>query len=125
MAANKTDPAHDDAGELGEQSRRTLATIDAKRAWRNDPKRKAEAAKRSARNLAEVKRTALKRQAEEDRRGAAAKRRALQVPKGKYQMDPVTLDFMEGGEKFTLADFRNAHYARPTMFRRIQSLLER
>jgi len=40
-------------------------------------------------------------------------------------MDPVTLAFMERGAKFTLADFRNAQFARTTLFRRIQSLLER
>jgi aspartyl-tRNA(Asn)/glutamyl-tRNA(Gln) amidotransferase subunit A len=40
-------------------------------------------------------------------------------------MDPVTLAFMERGARFTLADFRNAQYARTALFRRIQSLFER
>ena len=40
-------------------------------------------------------------------------------------MDPVTLAFMQCGEKFTLADFRNAQFARTILYRKIQSLLER
>jgi aspartyl-tRNA(Asn)/glutamyl-tRNA(Gln) amidotransferase subunit A len=41
------------------------------------------------------------------------------------QMDPVTLAFMERGGKFSLADFRNAQFARTALFRTIQSLFER
>ena len=37
---------------------------------------------------------------------------AQYLPKWQNQMDPVTLAFMERGAKFTLADFRNAQYAR-------------
>jgi aspartyl-tRNA(Asn)/glutamyl-tRNA(Gln) amidotransferase subunit A len=50
---------------------------------------------------------------------------AQYLPKWQNQMDPVTLAFMERGAKFTLADFRNAQYARTALFRRIQSLFER
>jgi aspartyl-tRNA(Asn)/glutamyl-tRNA(Gln) amidotransferase subunit A len=50
---------------------------------------------------------------------------AQYLPKWQNQMDPVTLAFMERGGKFTLADFRNAQYARSGMFRRIQALFER
>ncbi len=50
---------------------------------------------------------------------------AQYVPKWQNQMDPVTLAFMERGAKFTLADFRNAQFARTALFRKIQSLLER
>jgi aspartyl-tRNA(Asn)/glutamyl-tRNA(Gln) amidotransferase subunit A len=50
---------------------------------------------------------------------------AQYLPKWQNQMDPVTLAFMERGEKFTLADFRNAQFARTTLFRKIQSLFER
>lgn len=50
---------------------------------------------------------------------------AQYLPKWQNQMDPVTLAFMQRGEKFTLADFRNAQYARTILFRKIQSLLER
>jgi aspartyl-tRNA(Asn)/glutamyl-tRNA(Gln) amidotransferase subunit A len=50
---------------------------------------------------------------------------AQYLPKWQNQMDPVTLAFMQRGEKFTLADFRNAQFARTTLFRKIQSLLER
>ena len=50
---------------------------------------------------------------------------AQYLPKWQNQMDPVTLAFMERGARFTLADFRNAQFARTTLFRRIQSLLER
>ena len=38
---------------------------------------------------------------------------------------PVTLAFMERGGKFSLADFRNAQFARTALFRKIQSLFER
>ncbi len=50
---------------------------------------------------------------------------AQYLPKWQNQMDPVTLAFMERGARFTLADFRNAQYARTGLFRRIQSLFER
>jgi aspartyl-tRNA(Asn)/glutamyl-tRNA(Gln) amidotransferase subunit A len=50
---------------------------------------------------------------------------AQYLPKWQNRMDPVTLAFMERGAKFTLADFRNAQYARTALFRRIQSLFER
>ena len=50
---------------------------------------------------------------------------AQYLPKWQNQMAPVTLAFMERGAKFTLADFRNAQYARTSLFRRIQSLFER
>ena len=50
---------------------------------------------------------------------------AQYLPKWQNQMDPVTLAFMERGAKFSLADFRNAQYARTALFRRIQSLFER
>ncbi len=50
---------------------------------------------------------------------------AQYLPKWQNQMDPVTLAFMQRGEKFTLADFRNAQFARTALYRRIQSLLER
>ncbi|MDP1962685.1 MAG: amidase [Reyranella sp.] len=50
---------------------------------------------------------------------------AQYLPKWQNQMDPVTLAFMARGEKFTLADFRNAQFARTTLFRKIQWLLER
>ena len=41
------------------------------------------------------------------------------------RMDPVTLAFMQRGDKFTLADFRNAQFARTVLFRKIQTLFER
>lgn len=50
---------------------------------------------------------------------------AQYLPKWQNRMDPVTLAFMERGGKFGLADFRNAQFARTTLFRTIQSLLER
>ncbi|MBX9942800.1 MAG: amidase [Reyranella sp.] len=50
---------------------------------------------------------------------------AQYLPKWQNQMDPVTLAFMDRGARFTLADFRNAQFARTTLFRKIQSLLER
>ncbi|MDP1841043.1 MAG: amidase [Reyranella sp.] len=50
---------------------------------------------------------------------------AQYVPKWQNQMDPVTLAFMDRGAKFTLADFRNAQFARTVLFRTIQSLFER
>lgn len=50
---------------------------------------------------------------------------AQYLPKWQNQMDPVTLAFMDRGAKFTLADFRNAQFARTVLFRRVQSLFER
>ncbi len=50
---------------------------------------------------------------------------AQYLPKWANQMDPVTLAFMERGSKFTLADFRNAQFARTVLFRKIQALFER
>ncbi len=50
---------------------------------------------------------------------------AQYLPKWQNQMDPVTLAFMQRGEKFSLADFRNAQFARGALFRRIQTLFER
>ncbi len=50
---------------------------------------------------------------------------AQYLPKWQNQMDPVTLAFMQRGEKFSLADFRNAQFARGVLFRRIQALFER
>ena len=50
---------------------------------------------------------------------------AQYLPKWQNQMDPVTLAFMERGGRFTLADFRNAQYARTDLFRRIQALFAR
>lgn len=50
---------------------------------------------------------------------------AQYLAKWQNQMDPVTLAFMERGAKFSLADFRNAQFARTVLFRRIQSLFER
>jgi aspartyl-tRNA(Asn)/glutamyl-tRNA(Gln) amidotransferase subunit A len=45
------------------------------------------------------------------------------LAKWQNQMDPVTLAFMERGSKFSVIDFRNAQFARTTLFRRIQGLL--
>lgn len=50
---------------------------------------------------------------------------AQYLPKWQNQMDPVTLAFMQRGEKFSLADFRNAQFARSVLFRRIQALFDR
>lgn len=50
---------------------------------------------------------------------------AQYVPKWQNQMDPVTLAFMDRGARFSLADFRNAQFARTVLFRKIQSLFER
>ncbi len=50
---------------------------------------------------------------------------AQYLPKWQNQMDPVTLAFMDRGAKFSLADFRNAQFARTALFRKIQSLLAR
>jgi aspartyl-tRNA(Asn)/glutamyl-tRNA(Gln) amidotransferase subunit A len=50
---------------------------------------------------------------------------AQYLPKWQNQMDPVTLAFMQRGDTFTLADFRNAQFARTALFRKIQTLFER
>jgi aspartyl-tRNA(Asn)/glutamyl-tRNA(Gln) amidotransferase subunit A len=50
---------------------------------------------------------------------------AQYLPKWQNRMDPVVLAFMQRGDQFTLADFRNAQFARTQLFRRIQSLFER
>ena len=50
---------------------------------------------------------------------------AQYLPKWQNQMDPVTLAFMQRGEKFSLADFRNAQFARTTLYRTIQALFGR
>ncbi|WP_439574402.1 amidase [Phreatobacter sp.] len=47
------------------------------------------------------------------------------LPKWQNQMDPVTLAFMQRGATFSLADFRNAQFARTALFRQIQTLFER
>jgi len=47
------------------------------------------------------------------------------LPRWQNAMDPVTLAFMERGAGFSLADFRNAQFARTQLFRAIQALLER
>eukprot|EP01031_Cornospumella_fuschlensis_P051156 gene51156-62557_t len=50
---------------------------------------------------------------------------AAQLPRFQNVMDPVTLEFMRRGEGFTLAQFREAQFARTRLFRQIQALLER
>jgi aspartyl-tRNA(Asn)/glutamyl-tRNA(Gln) amidotransferase subunit A len=50
---------------------------------------------------------------------------AQYLPKWQNRMDPVVLAFMQRGDRFTLADFRNAQFARTQLFRKIQSLFER
>jgi aspartyl-tRNA(Asn)/glutamyl-tRNA(Gln) amidotransferase subunit A len=50
---------------------------------------------------------------------------AAQLPRWRDAMDPVTVAFMERGAAFTLADFRNAQYARTRLFHAIQGLLDR
>jgi aspartyl-tRNA(Asn)/glutamyl-tRNA(Gln) amidotransferase subunit A len=47
------------------------------------------------------------------------------LAKWQNQMDPVTLAFMQRGNTFSLADFRNAQFARTRLFRTIQGLFER
>ncbi|CAH0201110.1 amidase [Roseomonas sp. CECT 9278] len=47
------------------------------------------------------------------------------LPEWKDRMDPVTLAFMERGAQFSLADFRNAQFARTRLFRAMQSLFDR
>ncbi len=50
---------------------------------------------------------------------------AQYLPRWQNGMDPVTLAFMERGSHFTLADFRNAQFARTRLYRAIQGLFER
>jgi aspartyl-tRNA(Asn)/glutamyl-tRNA(Gln) amidotransferase subunit A len=50
---------------------------------------------------------------------------AQYLPQWGNRMDPVTLAFMDRGARFTLADFRNAQFARTRLFRAIQALFER
>jgi aspartyl-tRNA(Asn)/glutamyl-tRNA(Gln) amidotransferase subunit A len=50
---------------------------------------------------------------------------AQYLPHWQNQMDPVTLAFMERGAKFSLADFRNAEFARTQLFRAVQGLFDR
>lgn len=47
------------------------------------------------------------------------------LPEWKDRMDPVTLAFMDRGAQFSLADFRNAQFARTRLFRAVQSLFDR
>jgi aspartyl-tRNA(Asn)/glutamyl-tRNA(Gln) amidotransferase subunit A len=47
------------------------------------------------------------------------------LPEWRDRMDPVTLAFMERGAQFTLADFRNAQFARTRLFRAVQALFHR
>jgi aspartyl-tRNA(Asn)/glutamyl-tRNA(Gln) amidotransferase subunit A len=50
---------------------------------------------------------------------------AKHLPEWRDRMDPVLLAFMERGEGFSLAQFRQAQYARTGLFRAVQALLER
>ena len=50
---------------------------------------------------------------------------AQYLPRWQNGMDPVTLAFMERGRQFSLADFRNAQFARTRLLRAIQTLLTR
>lgn len=50
---------------------------------------------------------------------------AQYLPRWQNQMDPVTLAFMERGAKYSVADFRNAQFARGRLYRAIQDLLSR
>ena len=47
---------------------------------------------------------------------------AQYLPKWQNQMDPVTLAFMDRSATFSLADCRNAQFARTVLFRKMQSL---
>jgi len=44
------------------------------------------------------------------------------IPQWQNQMDPVTLAFAERGKRFTLAEWREAEWARTTLFRAVQGL---
>jgi aspartyl-tRNA(Asn)/glutamyl-tRNA(Gln) amidotransferase subunit A len=50
---------------------------------------------------------------------------AKHLPEWRDRMDPVLLAFMERGEGFNLAQFRQAQYVRTGLFRAVQGLLER
>lgn len=50
---------------------------------------------------------------------------AKYLPEWRDRMDPVTLAFMERGGQFSLAQFREAQFARAGLFRAIQALLDR
>lgn len=50
---------------------------------------------------------------------------AQYLPRWQNAMDPVTLAFMQRGEAFTLADFRNAQFARTRLYRAIEALFSR
>ncbi|MFN7903468.1 MAG: amidase [bacterium] len=50
---------------------------------------------------------------------------AQYLPRWQNQMDPVTLAFMERGAQYSVADFRNAQFARGRLYRTIQGLLAR
>ena len=50
---------------------------------------------------------------------------AQYLPRWQNQMDPVTLAFMERGAQYSVADFRNAQFARGRLYRAIQDLLQR
>lgn len=50
---------------------------------------------------------------------------AKHQPQWGNRMDPTLLAFMERGGKFTMAQFREAQYARTRLFRTIQSLFDR
>jgi aspartyl-tRNA(Asn)/glutamyl-tRNA(Gln) amidotransferase subunit A len=50
---------------------------------------------------------------------------AKYLPEWRDRMDPVTLAFMERGAQFSLAQFREAQFARAGLFRAIQTLLDR
>lgn len=50
---------------------------------------------------------------------------AKYLPEWRDRMDPVTLAFMERGATFSLAQFREAQFARSRLFRAIQTLFDR
>jgi len=50
---------------------------------------------------------------------------AKHLPEWRDRMDPVLLAFMERGEGFSMAQFRQAQYARTGLFRAVQALMER
>lgn len=50
---------------------------------------------------------------------------AQYLPEWRDRMDPVLLAFMERGAKFSLAEFREAQFARTRLFRAIQDLFDR
>ncbi|TPG59750.1 amidase [Roseomonas nepalensis] len=50
---------------------------------------------------------------------------AKHLPEWRGRMDPALLAFVERGGAFTLAEFRQAQYARTRLFRAVQALFER